>query len=85
MQLDVKHDSANHRPPRIQSVLRQDETRRQVNDMLTHNVIRQSATGLKSYSQVLLTPKPNGPYQLCIDFRNLNVVTKAAIWHTNYN
>jgi len=70
---------ANHLPPHIQSVLRQDETRRQVNDMLAHNVIRQSATGLMSYSQVLLTPKPNGQYRFCIDFRNLNLVTKAAV------
>ena len=67
MQLDDdmerwKNDSANHRPPRILSVLCQDETRRQVNDMLTHNIINQSSTGFKAYSQVSLTPKPNGQY-----------------------
>ena len=61
MQIDVdvehwKNCSANRRPPRIQSVLRQDKTHRQVNDMLTHNFIRQSAPGLKSYSQILLAP-----------------------------
>ena len=48
--------------------------------MLAHNVIRQSATGLMSYSQILLTPKPNGQYRFCIDYRNLNLVTKAAVW-----
>ena len=43
----------------MEPVLHQDEPRRQVNYMLIHNVIRQSVTGLKSYSQLLLTPKPN--------------------------
>ena len=83
LQIDVESwekNSANHLPPRIQSVHLQDETRRQVNDMLAHNVIRQSATGLMSYSQILLTPKPNGQYRFCIDYRNLNLVTKAAVW-----
>jgi len=30
----------NHTPPRVQSAVRQDETRRQVEDMLDHHVIR---------------------------------------------
>ena len=85
MQLTVdverwENDPANHRPPRIQSALRQEETRRQVNDMLAHNVIRPTDSAITSYSQVLLTPKPNKQYRFCIDFRNLNLVTKAPVW-----
>ena len=85
MQLNVDVESwennpANHRPPRIQSTLRQEETSRQVNDMLAHKVIRPAETEIASYSQVLLTPKPNNQYRFCIDFRNLNLVTKAPVW-----
>ena len=75
-----ENNPANHRPPRIQSISRQEETSRQVNDMLTHKVIRPAEHETTSYSQVLLTPKPNGQYRFCIDFRNLNLVTKAPVW-----
>ena len=49
MQLDVdverwENESTNHRPPRIQSVLRQDKMRRQVNDILIHIVIEPNIT-----------------------------------------
>jgi len=85
MELQVDESSweqnpANHRQCRVQSVLRQEETNRQVNDMLKNNVIRECTEPCSSYSQVLLTPKPNGQYRFCIDYRNLNLVTKGLIW-----
>ena len=32
------------------------------------------------YSQVHLTPKPNGKWRFCIDYRNLNTVSKSEGW-----
>ena len=85
MELNVDVDKwenspQNHTPPRVQSAVRQDETRRQVEDMLDHHVIRPCTDPISSYSQVLLTPKSNGQYRFCIDFRNLNALTKSLIW-----
>jgi len=70
----------SHRPPRVQSAARQAETRRQVDDMIAHHVIRPCTGPTSSYSQVLLTPKPNGQYRFCIDYRNLNLYTKNLVW-----
>ena len=85
MELNVDVDKwenspQKHSPPRVQSAVRQDETRRQVEDMLDHHVIRPCTDPISSYSQVLLTPKSNGQYRFCIDFRNLNALTKSLIW-----
>ena len=71
---------ANHRPPRRQSDVKQAETLRQVEDMIKHKVIRPCSTPISSYSQVLLTPKPNRQYRFCVDYRNLNLVTKSPVW-----
>ena len=75
-----ENNPANHRPPGMQLALKQEETRKQVNDMLAHNVIRPTDTATSPYNLVLLTLKPNKLYEFCIDFRNFNLVTKAAIW-----
>jgi len=66
------------RPPRVQTVAKQNETRKQVQDMLDNNVIEPSSA--TAHSQVLLTPKPNGDFRFCVDFRNLNVATKMVGW-----
>ena len=42
--------------------------------MVANNVIRKSDASY--YSQVLLTPKPDGSIRFCIDYRSLNLVTK---------
>ena len=70
----------NHRPPRVQSAVRQEEIRHQVDDMLSYHVIRPCTGPTSSYSQVLLTPKPQNQYRFCIDYRNLNLVTKSLVW-----
>ena len=48
--------------------------------MLDHHVIEPVTEPTSSYSQVLLTPKPNNQYRFCIDYRNLNHVTKNTTW-----
>jgi len=62
--------SANKTPPRSQTMAKQYKTAAQIEKMLKLNIIRESQSA--EHSQVLLTPKPNGKWRFCIDYRNLN-------------
>ena len=42
------------------------------------NIIRPSDE--PTWSQILLTPKKNGTYRLCVDFRTLNNATRSSGW-----
>lgn len=60
------------RPYRVPMHL-QEEVRGQVQDMLDNGVITPSTSSWSS--PVLLTPKKNGTYRFCVDYRRLNAVT----------
>lgn len=68
----------NRIPARVQSHTKQAETIRQVGEMLKNNVIRKSQAS--SYSQILLTPKPNNKWRFCVDYRNLNSTCTKQGW-----
>ena len=70
--------SANRTPPRPQTMQKQYETAAQIEKMLKLNIIRKSQSA--EHSQVLLTPKPNGKWRFCIDFRNLNNCSESMGW-----
>lgn len=76
--LNKWQDRKNSRPARLQSKAKQYETLRQVNKMIANNVIKKSQA--TSFSQVLLTPKPNDKWRFCIDFRELNLCTDSMGW-----
>lgn len=80
IQCDIEkwHVNKNRVPARVQSHAKQAETIRQVTEMLKNNVIRKSQAS--SYSQVLLTPKPNNKWRFCIDYRNLNATCAKQGW-----
>jgi len=63
----------NSLPPRVQSSLKNKEILAQVEKFLKAGVIRHSKA--TAYSQVMMTPKPDGSWRFCIDFRRLNLVT----------
>jgi hypothetical protein len=46
--------------------------------MLANGIIEKSQATY--YSQVMLTPKPDGSYRFCTDYRNMNDATPDASW-----
>jgi len=68
----------NKRPPRPQGRIKQEAIDAQVRDMQEAGVVR--ASEAPNYSQVHLTPKPDGSYRFCIDYRRLNAVTEGQTW-----
>lgn len=65
---------ANRVPYRKQGMIKDKATLELVNEMLQAGIIRYSKAN--HWSQVLLVPKPNGEFRMCIDYRQLNKVTK---------
>ena len=68
----------NRCPVRPQSAVKQIEINKQVEEMLLSGIIEKSTATY--YSQVLLTPKPNGAFRFCVDYRALNDATESASW-----
>ena len=66
--------SANSQPPRQQSRVKAEEILAQVDKMLKAGIVRQSEA--RAYSQVMMTPKKDGSWRFCVDFRRLNVITE---------
>ena len=63
---------------RQQSAVKEAEINRQVQEMLASGIIEKS--NATYYSQVMLTPKPNGDYRFCVDYRSMNDATESASW-----
>lgn len=81
MELQVAEDwesKENRRPPRPQGPKKEQEVDAQTDKMAKANVIRLSTAS--AHSQVLLTPKPNGTWRFCVDYRRLNKATKGENW-----
>jgi len=62
----------------MQSAAKAVEIRIQLNKMVANAVVTPSQAD--AWSQVLLTPKPNQKWRLCIDYRRLNDSTKSRGW-----
>ena len=70
--------NSNKGPARQQTDPKQKEIRVQVAKMLDLEVIQPSQA--EYYSQVHLTPKSNGKWRFCIDYRPLNLACKGMGW-----
>jgi hypothetical protein len=68
----------NKQAPRLQTIAKQYEVNRFLEKAINNNIIRPSQA--TAWSQLLLTPKPNGKWRVCIDFRSLNSQTKSMGW-----
>ena len=75
---DAWNCAENRRSPRIQGGKRNKEIDVQTQQMEEYNVIRLSTAS--AHSQVLLTPKPDGTWRFCVDFRRLNEQTNSETW-----
>jgi hypothetical protein len=64
--------------PRPQSEARQMAVDKFIRKALADNIIRPSHSNY--FSQVLLTPKANGTWRFCVDYRRVNELTKPLGW-----
>ena len=70
--------NTNKLSPRLISSQKSDALKEMIKILLKNNIIRVSQA--EAYSQVLLVPKTNGTWRLCIDYRQLNQVTNSMGW-----
>ena len=83
-QLELKEDTEwytspkNKQAPRLQTLAKQYEVNKFLEKAISNNIIRPSQA--TAWSQLLLTPKPNGKWRVCMDFRSLNTQTKSMGW-----
>ena len=68
----------NKLPNRLQSKNKREATREFVKNALATGLIEPSQS--ESWSQILLTPKSNGKWRFCVDYRFLNKETKSMGW-----
>jgi hypothetical protein len=72
------HKPTNSRPPRLQTIAKQYEIAKFISKAIANDIIEPSQA--EYWSQVLLTPKPNGSYRFCLDYRLLNQSSKGMGW-----
>jgi len=65
-------------PPRVQSDIKQEEIKRQLDKLLTLDVIQTSQAPY--YSHPHLTKKSDDTWRFCIDYRQLNLCSKSLGW-----
>ena len=70
--------NSNKGPARQQTGPKQEEIEKQVSGMLKNNVLRISQA--EYYSQAHLTPKPEGKWRFCLDYRKFNMVCEGMGW-----
>ena len=68
----------NRHPPRWQTIAKSYEVENFIRKAIACNMIRPSDA--PAWSQILLTPKKNGSYRFCVDFRALNNATHSSGW-----
>ena len=81
-QLTVKdHEwriARNRTPPRAQNRKKQAALFATIETLLRQGIIRKSTS--PHYSEVLLAPKPDNTFCMCVDYRALNDCTPDASW-----
>ena len=71
-------EKANKARARLQSAAKNAAIDKFINQAIADNVIAPSDAS--AWSQVLLTPKPNGSWRFCLDYRTLNKYTRSTGW-----
>ena len=70
--------NAAGKAPRQMSKEKMKETERQIQSMLSLELIRESHAS--AVSHVMLAPKPGGKWRFCVDYRTLNLFSETTKW-----
>ena len=68
----------NKAPPRTQSAVKQTELFKTLEALISQGVVEKSQS--RHYIQILMVPKPDGTFRMCVDYRALNDCTADASW-----
>ena len=68
----------NRAPPRPQSSVKQTKLFKTILTLISQGIVENSQS--PHYSQILMVPKPDGTFRLCVDYRALNDCTADASW-----
>ena len=68
----------NRAPPRAQNPKKQAALFTTIETLLRQGIIRKSTS--PHYSQVLLVPKPDNTFRMCVDYRALDYCIPDASW-----
>ena len=68
----------NRAPPRSQSSVKQTALFNTIQTLISQGIVEKSQS--PHYSQILMVPKPDGTFRMCVDYRALNDCTADASW-----
>ena len=68
----------NRAPPRTQSAVKQTELFKTLQTLISQGIVEKSQSTY--YSQILMVPKPDGTFRMCVDYRALTDCTADASW-----
>ena len=68
----------NRAPPRFQSSVKQTALFKTIQTLISQGIVEKSLS--PHYSQILMVPKPDGTFRMCVDYRALNDCTADASW-----
>ena len=68
----------NRAPPRSQSSVKQTALFKTIQTLISQGIMEKSQS--PHYSQILMIPKPDGTFRMCVDYRALNDCTADASW-----
>ena len=68
----------NRASPRSQSSVKQTALFKTIQTLISQGIVEKSQS--PHYSQILMVPKPDGTFRMCVDYRALNDCTADASW-----
>ena len=68
----------NRAPPRSQSSVKQTKLFKTIQTLISQGIAEKSQS--PHYSQILMVPKPDGTFRMCVDYRALNDCIADASW-----